>query len=177
MASYSPRINLVKKRRTFLEKFITWSLTAGRVVVIVTEGIALFAFLYRFSLDQQIIDLHGQIKQKQTIILLLKSNEDTFRNLQQRMAMAKKISSSSSDEINIFKNINLLVPAGISVSNFGISSGNIKIDATASSIEALSSFARALKENKTITSVSLDKVENRTSTATIGFGISAKLKE
>ena len=45
-------INLVKKNeKSSVDKFINWTLSIGRLIVIITEIIAISAFLYRFSLD------------------------------------------------------------------------------------------------------------------------------
>ena len=74
MASIKPSINLFKdKNKNFFDLFIKWALSIGRVVVIATEAIALSAFLYRFSLDQQLIDLNDKIVQKQALVKLLKN--------------------------------------------------------------------------------------------------------
>ena len=57
-------INLVKSRKPhFLDRFITWALNAGRLLVIITETVALSAFLFRFGLDREIVDLNDKIKQ------------------------------------------------------------------------------------------------------------------
>jgi len=176
MAFKSPSINLIKEKKTFIEKFISWALTVGRVVVIVTEGIALSAFLYRFSLDRQIIDLHDKIKQKQQVLAYLKPSEDTFRSLQERLALASKLNASAPSAISAFNDIVQFIPEGLIINNFSISDQVIKIDANSQSIAALSTFIRALRAYKKINSVSLDKIENRTSSSTIALGITIQLK-
>ncbi|MDE2025485.1 MAG: hypothetical protein KGJ07_03255, partial [Patescibacteria group bacterium] len=81
--SANTTINLVRGRRPrVLDQFVGWALTIGRVVVILTELIALGAFLYRFGLDRQLVDLHDKIAQEQSIVDLLKQNENSYRNLQ-----------------------------------------------------------------------------------------------
>src|SRR5258706_9366482 len=92
----SPAINLAKGRgQTFLDRFLNWALSIGRVVVIVTEAVALTAFLYRFNLDRQIIDLHSRINQEQIIVKLLNNNETTFRSLQDRLSLINKLSQQA----------------------------------------------------------------------------------
>ena len=59
-------INLMPGRETsFGEKFLNWSLTFGRYIIIGTEIIVLVAFFSRFKLDRDFIDLHDQVKEKQ----------------------------------------------------------------------------------------------------------------
>jgi len=90
MSSKPALINLVKgKHKSFFDRFLAWALSAGRVIIIVTEIIALSAFLYRFSLDREIIDLRDNTKQEQKILELFKEQEKTFRNLQERLSCLK----------------------------------------------------------------------------------------
>ena len=82
-------INLVKSDKgETVERVINWLLSIGRILVIVTELVALGAFLWRFGLDQQLIDLHSKIKQKQAIVEAFKKNEEEYRNLQDRLSIA-----------------------------------------------------------------------------------------
>ena len=70
--------------KTFLGKFLRWSLTYGRYIIICTEIIVLLAFIYRFSLDRKITDLNDEIEQKSAIIAANSNFEEQFRNLQFR---------------------------------------------------------------------------------------------
>src|SRR3990170_4903897 len=107
-------INLLNsKQSSFFERFINWTLTIGRIVIIVTELIALSAFLYRFSLDQQLIDLHSKIKQEQAIVEYLKESEATYRNLQDRLTVAANFSQIGENRVKIFKDIIAFAPSGI----------------------------------------------------------------
>ncbi len=170
-------INLVRTHKSFFERFISWSLTFGRVVVIATEGIALSAFLFRFSLDRQIIDLHDQIKQKQAIIAYLKNNETIYRDVQDRLKEITTLSAKAPPSLQIFSDIVAIVPQGIKFSNFTINNDSIKIEADANTINALSSFIQTLKANKKISSVSLDRIENKSTSSTIAFGLSIQLQK
>lgn len=177
MATKAPNINLIHGHKSLLDGFIDWALTIGRVVIILTEGIALSAFLYRFTLDRQIIDLHQQINQKQKILSFQKAEEDKYRNLQDRLALIGKLSAKVPISVLAFNDIAQIIPNSINVTSFSISNESVEINAETSSITALSSLIKSLKSYNRIQSVSLDKIENRTSTSTIVFGISMQLKK
>jgi predicted negative regulator of RcsB-dependent stress response len=88
MAKNSASINLLRNdKKETVEHIINWAVTIGRVLVVVVELAALAAFLYRFTLDNQLQDLHSKIKQEQAIIEIQKKNEDTYRNLQDRLSI------------------------------------------------------------------------------------------
>ncbi|MBI4084469.1 MAG: hypothetical protein HY431_01045 [Candidatus Levybacteria bacterium] len=171
-------INFLRGReKRFFEKFITWAFTVGRILVIFTETIALTAFLYRFSLDYRIIDLRGEIKAKQTIVSLLKKNEEQFRNLQARIAYAKQIDSEKNVIPETIADVVKTATGKLSFNSLTVSQTSIKIDATARGVTNLTNFLNELREYPTIDTVSLDKIENKTSLATIGVSITATFKK
>lgn len=177
MSYLKPTINLFKDRKkNFFDRFIKWALTVGRIVVILTEGVALAAFLYRFSLDQQLIDLNDKIVQKQAIVKLLKNNEDIFRNLQDRLTTAKKLTQSGKDVTELTNSILNFSSSDFIVNNFFFSGNQIKIDASTQSVSSLTSFVNTLRNNSKIASVSIDKIENRITTGIIIVGITASTK-
>lgn len=178
MTSTQASINLFKgKKRSFLDKFFKWALTFGRFVVIITETIALLAFLYRFSLDRELIDLHDTIKQKQAIVKLFKDNENKYRNFQERIALSSKLVEIGEETATIFNDIVGLTPSDVVISNFILLENQIKIDANIQSIAGLTKFIQTLKTYPKISSVSLDKIENKATSATIVVGITATIKK
>lgn len=176
MATIKPSINLFKKTNNFLDQFIKWALTIGRVVVIATEAIALAAFIYRFSLDEQLIDLNDKIVQKQSLVKLLKNNEDIYRNLQERLTIATQLTKDSQDLVNLTNSILAFSSSNFSINNLTILSNQIKIDAHAQSVSNLTNFVNTLKGNSQISSVSIDRIENRITSGLITVSITANVK-
>lgn len=178
MAQNTPAINLLKTGRVHLfDKFIDWALTFGRIVVIATEVIALSAFLYRFSLDRQLVDLHDQIELKDTYVRALKTNEDKYRNLQERLTLSSTLGKSTTETVTLFKEIIGLAPIDFFVNNLRISQENIRIEASVGSVSSLIYFIDKLKKYPRVESVSLDTIENKTSRATIAVSITANFKK
>ena len=176
----SVSINFLRQKdKGFFDKFLAWALSVGRVIIVLTETVALAAFLYRFSLDQQIIDLHGTIKSKQNIVAAFnrsgKYNEKTFRNLHDRINAAKNLSSKSSQSLSLLSDI-LSLTAGTTVNDLTLSQDSIKIDMSISSVGQLQSLVQNLQKNAHVSSVSIDKIENRTSQGLIRVQITAQLK-
>lgn len=169
-------INLVKKRLSFTDKFLTWALSVGRVVVVLTEIIAISAFMYRFFLDRQLIDLHAKIKQEQAIISFSKASEDKYRNLQDRLTVAARFSKLGQDEVKILKDVLALAPSGTTFDNLTTSDTNVKVNASFSQIASLGAFVDSLKNYPSISNVSIDKIENKPSTSQITATITGNLK-
>lgn len=155
-------INFVKNKQIPLfDKFMNWALTVGRLIVILTEIIALLAFVYRFSLDEKLIDLHSAIKQKQTLISLLKQDEDKYRNLQDRIVLASDLMEKNAKTNKIVLNIVGLVPQGAKIDSISFNKDKININVNINSVSSLTDFINVLKDYPDIKSVSIDNIENR----------------
>lgn len=168
---------LQKQKGKGLDRFLNWALTIGRVLVILTESVALIAFLYRFSLDQQIIDLHTRIKQEQAIVVALKNSEATYRNLQDRLLLASTIIDNNSKRKKIYDDILSLAPQGFVFKTLSLYSDRIQMEASVNSVYAFSNFVNSLRSYPAIENVSIDKIENKTADASINVSITAALKQ
>ena len=160
---------------TILFQFLNWALTIGRLLIILVETLALSVFLYRFSLDMQTQDLKDKIKVQRSIVQSYKSQEDTFRNLQSRLALVKKYDAQSINSPNILEEIIDKGRGHITFRNIYISNEVIRIEAQAPNVAPLTEFVNSLKTYPPVTGISIDKVENKTSSAAIIVGISAYL--
>lgn len=170
-------INLFKGRKaSFIDKFINWALTGGRVIVIFTELLALLAFLYRFSLDSQIIDLHSKIKQELAVVKLLNNNENTYRNLQERLKSINTLDPQAAERVELIKTIYNTVPEGLSVSQMFLDGKSAQIDISVQSPQAVSSFVKSLKQLPQVKGTNITRVENKTSQAIILVGLTVTLK-
>ena len=176
MARKDASINLVGENINFLDRFVTWALTVGRVVVILTELIALIAFLYRFSLDREIIDLHTKIKQEQAVVAYLKDNEETFRGIQNRISLASSFGTIAKDKVNLLNDVISFAPAGMTFNNISAQEDRVRINASTNSVSSLSDFVSKLKSYSSIKNVIVEKIENRTSSASITVSITGLLK-
>jgi len=167
-------VNLIKKRGSdVVDKFIDWALNAGRLLVIITEVIALSSFLYRFGLDRQLIDLHSKIKQEETLVAAFKDKEASYRNLQDRIQLADKLSSTSQSQIKLLKDVVNLAPEGMTFEQLGISENSVSINAKYTFISSLTEFINLLKGYKKIKDVSINSIENRLSTGELVVYITA----
>lgn len=178
MAAQIQSINLVKDRKPhLLDQFIGWAVTIGRALVIVTELVALGAFLYRFGQDRQLVDLHDKIAQEQNIVNFLKKNELTYRNLQTRLDLANTIILNQTQVSKTFQDILNLIPGDMTIKTITFAPDTMKIDASVGSVTSLSGFVDALKTYPTIDNVSIDKIETKTASATINASITLLFKK
>ncbi|HVF69400.1 MAG TPA: hypothetical protein VNA13_02415 [Xanthomonadales bacterium] len=161
----------------FLDQFLGWALTVGRLLIILTETLALSTFLYRFSIDMRIVDLHDLIKNQSLIVQGYQNNEKIYRNLQTKLSLSEEYTAKSNIASDTLSDIIDMGRGKITFKNLIVSDKNIKIEAQAASANILSVFVNSLKNYPGIVSVSIDSVENRTSNAVINMTISASLAQ
>ena len=178
MAKKPASINLIKTdKKETINQIVNWALTIGRGLVIFVEIIALSALLYRFILDNQLRDVHTKIKQEQAILESQKKNEQTYRNLQDRLNVISSVSDKGSESVKIIKDIISFAPLGMTFSTISLTESSVRIEANVSSIYPLSFFINSLKTYKNVESVSIDKIENKTANAVINVSITVGLKQ
>jgi len=177
MAKSSTSINLVKTHVGLVDQIIKWALSVGRVVVVIVEFIALATFLYRFSLDRQLIDLRTKIKQEQAVVNFLKDRELKYRNLQERLTLSSAFAKENDERMDITKDILSFAPADMAINSFSISKEGVRLSVDIGSISSLTNFSDKLKNYPKITSVSIEKIENRPSDGVITVTINAGFKK
>jgi len=177
MAKDMHAINLLpNKGGGLIAQFLEWALNIGRLLIILTEILALGTFIYRFSLDMKIVDLHDHIKAQSFIVKNFSNNETTYRNLQSRLLITKQYDSIGTRTPNLFKDIIEMGRGHLTFKSILIGADSAKIEAQAPSSAALTAFVNSLKKHDLIQGVSIEKVENKTSSALITIGVTATLK-
>jgi len=161
MQNNLPSINLVgDKQISVFDRFMNWALTIGRLIIIITEIIAIVAFLYRFSLDDKLVSLHTDIKLKQDIVSALKNDENKYRNLQDRIAVATIFSTKGIRTNQTIVDIKNMIPDQINLDNLIFNKDQISMNINVPSASALSNFVDSLKSYPEVNSISIDNIEN-----------------
>lgn len=168
----SASVNLVKTQTNKYDDIVRWALSVGRLLIIITELVAFSAFIYRFSLDRTIIDLHSKIKQERIILDSLKDKELLYRNTQERISLVKQISIKGNAKLDVFNDILALTPQGVTFNSFDFQENELNIDSNIESSSSLNSFTKSLKNYSKISSVSITNITNKAD----GNGINVFIK-
>ena len=161
MPNNLPSINLVKNKQVPLfDRFMDWALTIGRLIVIITEVVAVAAFIYRFSLDDSLVNLHSAIKQQQNIVSILKNDENKYRNLQDRIALAATFSAKGIKTNQVIMDILKLIPSQMIINSFILNKDKISISVDLIATASLEELVNSLKSYPGIKSISVDNIEN-----------------
>lgn len=171
-----PQINLVRRRGVYVDTFLRWALTTGRLLIIITETVALAAFAMRFSLDSQNVDLHDKIKQEQAIVLLLKHNEDTYRNLQNRLSLIQQSNTSSQKESKAFFSLLNAIPSSVQIDSFNFFPNKLQVQVNTNSTSSIDTLISNLSSQPGVSNVAIAKIDNKISQGVITVMVTADIK-
>lgn len=161
MAAQTIRIDLRPKRvieERRITRFLNWSLTYGRYIIIVTELIVLLAFFSRFRLDQQLTDLHESINQKQSIILSLSAFEKDVRRIDERIKKIKELDSDHTLYLDALDLLDELVPRDVVLSKIDFQTTHVSFAGTSFTKTGFSRLMQNLKHSKMVRDVSVDSI-------------------
>jgi Tfp pilus assembly protein PilO len=171
-----PSINFAgNKQESAFDKIMNWTLTVGRLIVILTEIIAVSAFLYRFSLDDQLADLHSSIKEKKQIISNLSKDESKYRNLQNLISLVSNLSTGATKIDQNITDITGLIPSSITNANLSFDSTQMGMGAEISSTSTLKELMDSFSKYNGAESISINNLESKSSTG-LSVNITVKLK-
>lgn len=171
------KINLIgKAKESVTQDFLKWAVTAGKIIIVATELIALSALAYRFVLDRKIVDLHDQIKKANLFVNAQAAKEADYRSIQDRLINVKKIKGETQTKISIMNDIlNSISSGDFSASNLSIDNRAVNINGLAFSIFPINNFIDKMKENPSVTSINLDDIAS--TSQGIQFKMTLELKE
>lgn len=168
-------INLLRSSQThYTDKILKWALTTFRFLIILTETIALAAFVYRFSLDRQIVDLGDEIQKKADIVSLY-TEEPRFRNIQERLNFSSNLMTESVDTVRILQQFTSIAQGKVVYTSLSVSPSTVVFTFTTPSTTSLSNFLQELKNIPAIRSVSVNRVDSSAEIGTITVEATAYL--
>lgn len=156
-------INLLPKTEfeiSFWGRFLKWSLTAGRYIIILTELLVIMAFMSRFKLDHDLSDLNDTILGKQALLEASSNTEKVLRLTQARLNFADQKIKSGQNSSETISKITSLIPLGIEFDSLTLVEKNLTLNMTSSSELPLGTFIQALSSDKMFKSVDLTSVSS-----------------
>lgn len=145
-----------------------WLLGTGRFIVVFVEIIVIGAFISRFKLDSDLVNLQDQIKEQVPYIQSLKKDESLIRQTQFQISSIKQIKANNPDWSKLITKLASLTPLNTRLSNINLDSTQnasktlISIAGEASSNIELAAFLKAIQDQTTfqdaqLTNISYDK--------------------
>jgi len=176
MASRKNQINLLPKdefEQSFWGKFLKWSLTVGRYIVIGTELVVIGSFLARFSLDRQVTDLNEAIAQKQAVIASYGDLEPEVRSIQKRLEVSEELIEQQLQTEEFLANTATFTPVDVAYNIMKFSKDEVVLSGVAFSEAGFRTLMVEVKSNESFSNVNLTRVSSE---GDEGVGINFEIK-
>lgn len=170
-------INLIIKDQfgtSYYEQLLSWTLTYGRYIVIITQIIVLSVFFLRFKLDRDHTDLKEAVTQKQAIVESISDLETEIRRVQGKLGNIAQITENQEVIPNILYFLQENIPSDTILSNLSLSLEKVSFNATSKDLREFSFLLNQLQQNKKFSEVTLEDIKRRTD-GRIEFKINAKV--
>ncbi len=172
------RINLLPKDSfefSSLGRIMKWSLTSGRVLVVLTEFVVILAFGSRFYFDKKLNDLLEVIDQKQAVVDSYAQIEAKIRDVLARQQVVTKYLTTNVGFENKLSAIKRVTPPDVSFSEVVINVEKINLVGTAGSESGFASLIAGINQLPDVASVSIGGVDFDQKQGSISFKISINL--
>lgn len=152
-------------------RFLTWALSWGKKIVILTELVVLLAFLSRFWLDSTVADLAEKIEQKKAVVLASAEFERQFRSLASRTDQAKQIEKMPSP-VAVYDEVKARLPAGAAIGQKNFAGQTVSF-AGSSNETVLAELVSAFRDQPGFGDVTVEKVAKKGSSLSVDFALRA----
>lgn len=170
-------INLLIRDQTgnsISEQFLSWILTYGRYIIIITQIIVLSVFFFRFKIDRDHTDLKELVTQKQAIVESLSDFETEIRRVQGRLLNIRTISANQDSLIKVIRFLQQSTPADTTFTNLILTTDKISFQATSANLRSFSYMLRQIQQDRKFSEVTLQDI-NRKADGRIDFKIDARV--
>lgn len=175
----APRsINLLPQSEfetSFWGKFLTWALSTGRYVILLTELVVIVAFMSRFKLDQDLATLSNKISGQKNVLSSSSSYETRFRQVQAKMTSVIKMLNTQPEIGRALDLVTSKVVSGVKLENISVDVLNgISVTGTATDSQIFSDFFTRFSASPQWKSIDLSNI-TQTETLGVKFTINAKI--
>ncbi|MBI1872122.1 hypothetical protein HYS10_01750 [Candidatus Collierbacteria bacterium] len=172
------KINLLPKDSfefSSLGKIMKWSLTTGRVLVVLTEFVVILAFGSRFWYDRRLNDLMESIDQKQAVVESYAEIEERVRDVLERQKIVNSYLSNNLELSVRVNDIKRITPSDVNYSQISFSTTGLDLAGTVGSEVGFYQLISGLTSLPNISSVNVGGIEFDQTFGLINFKINASI--
>lgn len=157
-----PREDLEKKA---IGKFLKWTLSYGRYIIISVELLVFCVFFSRFIYDQKLAEINEHVEQKQAIVASAADFETRIRTIQKNIEQVKSLDNGRIVYLTVLKRLEEIIPKDMVFSSLEITGNEMFISGETTTNESFARFITDLKASDTLFSeISIDSVGKDTTT-------------
>jgi hypothetical protein len=155
-------------------QILSWALTYGRYIIIITQIVVLSVFFMRFKLDRDHTDLKESVTQKQVLVESVTDLETEIRGIQSSLANISKITKGQPSVLKVLNFLQDAAPSDMQFTTLTLKKDVIAFNASTVNLRTFNFLLRQLQQNNRFSDVSLQNILRRTD-GHIEFSIEAKI--
>lgn len=153
------RINLLPPReQSAVDKVIYFAFHYLRYILVVTQIVVIGVFFSRFSVDQEVIDLKDDLRQKQEIMSVSQPLLDEVTRLEKKIGNVSRLMKQQDDFNGMMAYFLGLFPEKFTLTNLKIVELSIEFTGTTPSSALVKNFYDRVKKERRFSSVILGNI-------------------
>lgn len=158
------KINLLPEedlQEKALGKFLKWSLSFGRYIIVGTEIVVLMAFFSRFKLDRQLTDLHEEITQKEAIVTFNQAFEKQTRDIQKQLEEIENIEHHHEFSLKLLDFLGKNLPKEVTLKKLSFSQEKLSLSGISLSSSSFIDFLARIRDSEKFSQVVLQDLSQQ----------------
>lgn len=138
-----------------LGKFLKWSLSYGRYIIISVELVVFLVFFSRFVYDQRLADINDRVGQKYAIVVSAAEFESRIRSIQKRIEDIKMLDQDRTIYLNVLSRLEQITPAEVAYTTLSFNKETVSLEGKAATNESFAKFITLLKTDDKFSNITL----------------------
>ena len=147
--------------KPFSEQLLSWAITYGRYIIIITQIIVLSVFFARFKLDRDYSDLKDSLTQRQVLVESMSDVENEIRRVQKKLSNISTITQNQDYPVKILQFFQNNSPTDINFLSLNIEKGRVDFSATVETLRSFNFLLSQLQKDNLFTDIQLADIQRR----------------
>ncbi len=153
------KINLLPPpEQTFFDRVVFFAFNYVRYILVITQLVVLGVFTYRFTVDQELLDLKETLKQKQEIVKVSAPLINEAMAIEGKTQNVKQLLSNQTTFTDMINYYLSRFPEKITATQITVDDTNINLDGVTQDVAILQNFYLRLKSEKKFKDIQIDNL-------------------
>lgn len=139
-------INLFPSRKSFFTVISNFMVYYLRYALVITLFVVVIIFFLRMQIDQKLVDEQAKMSQKKAIVQATEGIRGDLQTVQKKVKDINDILSKQDKIVEITNYVTKVVPSGMDVISFEITSSSVKFAATTKEYKKIQSIQKRLQK-------------------------------
>lgn len=156
------KINLLlEKKQSMSDKILYFLLHYLRYILVLTQIVVIGVFFYRFKIDQELIDLKDELKQKVEIVSVSEPMMKEAKSADKKMQEIKEITTSQERFLSMLDYVAGSFPSSIYANSMNILKDSVVVEARTNNASNIQTYYHRLQKEKKFKQIALSDINKK----------------